>query len=362
MEGLAEQFLNEYGLELVVQQVALDDQREQIRTAAPAGEGPDIFITPHDRLGEFIASGLIAPIELSEEKRANFVPSALDAFTFDGELWGVPFATENVGFFRNVDLVPEPVATWEEVQTTAAELAEAGDVTGAFALSSSNFHAYGLNTAFGGYIFGTDAQGSYDPADVGLDSEGFIASGEYLQGLVEAGLLPSTVDGETAQSLFESGAIPFIIEGPWVLSRFREAEGLNYVIDPIPAGPAGEGAPFLGVRGFVVSAFSENQLLAETFLSELIATDDVMMQLFEADPRPPAWQPTLEAIDDVDIESFAAIAPVAQPMPAIPEMGSVWGSWGDAIQIILNQEQSPDEALNNAAEQVREAIGVEEGG
>lgn len=355
MESLAPQFQEEFGIELVVQQVALDDQREQIRTAAPAGEGPDIFITPHDRIGEFIASGLISPIELSEEKAGNFVASSLDAFTFNGELYGLPFATENVGFFRNVDLVPEPVETWEDVQATAAALKEEGTVEAAMALSSSNFHAYGINTAFGGYIFGTDDEGSYDPTDVGVDSEGFIASGEYLQGLVEADLMPSTVDGETAQSLFETGAMPFIIEGPWVLSRFRESD-VNYVIDPLPAGPAGEGAPFLGVRGFVVNAFSENQLLAQTFLTELVATDDVMMQLFEADPRPPAWIPTAEAIEDEDITNFGSIAPVAQPMPAIPEMGAVWGSWGDAIQLILNQEEEPDAALTNAAGQIREAI------
>ncbi|MDX1614482.1 MAG: maltose ABC transporter substrate-binding protein [Candidatus Promineifilaceae bacterium] len=354
VEALAPQFLEEFGIDLVVQQIAFDDQREQIRIAAPAGEGPDIFVTAHDRIGEFIASGLISPISVGD-KADSFVPSSLEAFTFEGELYGLPYATENVGFFRNVDLVAEPVETWEDVQTIAASLVEEGSASAATALSSSNFHAYGINTAFGGYIFGTDDQGFIDPTDVGLDSEGFIASGEYLQGLVDAGLMPSTVDGETAQSLFETGEIPFIIEGPWVLNRFRESD-INYTIDPLPAGPAGPGAPFLGVRGFVVNAFSENQLLAETFLTELVATDDVMMQLFEADPRPPAWIPTAEAIEDEDISNFGAIAPVAQPMPAIPEMGSVWGAWGDAIQLILNQEQEPAPALENAAQQVRDLI------
>ena len=162
-------------------------------SAAPAGEGPDIFITPHDRIGEFIASGIICPVDVSA-KADQFVPSSLDAFTAGGELYGMPFATENVGFFRNVDLVPEPAATWDDVQAIAADLKDQGEVQAAMALGSNNFHVYGLHTAFGGYIFGKDDAGNWDPTDVGIDSEGFVASGEFMQGLVEAGLLRSTVE------------------------------------------------------------------------------------------------------------------------------------------------------------------------
>jgi hypothetical protein len=44
-------------------------------------------------------------------------------------------------------------------------------------------------------------------------------------------------------------------------------------------------------------------------------------------------------------------------MPAIPEMGSVWASWGDAFTLIIQGEQTAEEALTNAAAQIRALIG-----
>lgn len=355
LESLKDQFLTDYGIELVIEQVALGDMGEQVRIAIPAGEGPDIFIAPHDQLGNYVAGGLVAPIDLGD-KIDSFVGSAIQAFTYDGELYGMPYATENVAFFRNTELVPDPVETWDDVRAVGEQLVADGVIESVTVLPNTNYHIYGLHTAYGGYIFGRDDAGSYNPQDVGLDSEGFIASAQYLQEMVEAGLIPATADGQTADALFGEGQIPFVLNGPWALNAYREA-GVPYAIDPIPAGPDGPGAPFLGVQGFVVNALSENQLLAQTFLTELVATDDVMQAFYEQDPRMPAWVAAAEAVDDEDLLAFGQIAPIAQPMPAIPEMGAVWGSWGDAIQLVLNQELSPEEALTNAAEQVREAIG-----
>jgi maltose-binding protein MalE len=37
-------------------------------------------------------------------------------FTYtDGKLYGLPYASENLGFFYNTELVPEPPTTWDEV-------------------------------------------------------------------------------------------------------------------------------------------------------------------------------------------------------------------------------------------------------
>ena len=108
---------------------------------------------------------------------------------------------------------------------------------------------------------------------------------------------------------------------------------------------------------FWLTLLSENQLLAQTFLTEFVATDEFMSELFSKDPRIPAFKATLETVDDPDLAGFAAISPIASPMPNIPEMGSVWDSWGSSVQLIMNQEQTAEEALTNGATQIREAIG-----
>ncbi|MGB5433063.1 MAG: extracellular solute-binding protein, partial [Acidimicrobiia bacterium] len=64
LETLAPKVLEETNVNLVIDVIVFDDLREQVTTAAPAGEGPDIFIGAHDWTGEMAASGISAPIDL----------------------------------------------------------------------------------------------------------------------------------------------------------------------------------------------------------------------------------------------------------------------------------------------------------
>jgi maltose-binding protein MalE len=352
LETLVDDFAELAGVEVILEQVQIQDMLEQTRVAIPAGEGPDIFITAHDQIGQYVEGGLIAPVDLGA-KADNIAPNALEAFNYNSELYALPYATENVGIIRNVDLVPEPVETWDEMLEVGAALMDEGAIENVTVLPSE-YATHGLHTAFGGYIFGQDADGNYLPEDVGLDSPGFIAAGEWLQQAVSDGYIPTTLDYATADALFAEGGIPFIINGPWALGAYTDA-GINFAVDPLPAGPEGHGAPFLGAQGFVINAQGDNQLLAQTFLTELVATDEIMTDFQAQDPRIPAWLPTLESVDNADLAAFGVAGEAAQPMPSIPQMGSVWGSWKDGLQLVMNGEDVT-ETLNNAANQLREAI------
>ena len=346
---LAPDFLAATGVELVVEQVA--DMREQFGIAAPAGEGPDIMIGAHDWIGSLIGSGLLAPIELGD-KAEQFRPEALAGFTYnDGNLYGMPYATESLAFCRNTDLVPDAPATWDEAKEVGAALVADGSTKNGFVLTGTTYDAFPLNTAFGGYIFGTDADGNYDASDVGLDSEGFIASGEWMDQMIKDGLMPQSTDWDTAHVLFETGDSPFLMAGPWAIGRLTDS-GVPFECGPFPDG----GAPFMGVQGFMVNALSENKLLAETFLTEFVATEETMQALIDADPRPPAFVPTFEAVEPGILQDFAVVSQDAQPMPAIPEMAAVWEAWNNGITLIVNQELTPEEALTDAAQQVRDII------
>ncbi|MCB0086787.1 MAG: hypothetical protein KDE54_02660, partial [Caldilineaceae bacterium] len=81
---------------------------------------------------------------------------------------------------------------------------------------------------------------------------------------------------------------------------------------------------------------------------------DIMQQLQAASNRASAYNSV--AIEDPDLVIFGEVGENALPMPAIPEMGSVWGSWADAFTLIINGEQTPEEALTNAANQIRDQI------
>jgi maltose/maltodextrin transport system substrate-binding protein/arabinogalactan oligomer/maltooligosaccharide transport system substrate-binding protein len=355
IESLGNEFAQEFGITLTVQQLGFGDIRDQLAIAGPAGEGPDIIIGAHDWLGQLTANGLVAPIDMGG-RESEFLEAALTAFTYDGELYGVPYATENIAFFCNPDIVETPPATWADVTALAETLeAESGGAVTAWSIQTNDpYHSFPLFTANGGYVFGLTEEG-YDPTDVGLDSPGALETAKWLEDMAVAGHLKPDVDYDVLHTQFESGAVACIGTGPWALERIRTS-GVNYTINPFPAGSAGPGKPFLGVQGFMVSAFSENQLLAQTVLMEVFATSEFMTGMYEADPRPAAYLPVREAIDDPDLASFAVAGADGLPMPAIPEMSSVWEAWTNALVLTISQQQSGEEAFMTAAEQIRTLI------
>lgn len=359
LQAVAGDFEAEFGVTVVIEELGFGDIRDLMSTAAPAGEGPDIIVGAHDWLGELVSNGLLAPMDLGD-KLDQFAPAAIQAFSYEGELYGMPNATENLAMFINADLVDACPATWTEVYDLS--VARAANNTdnideneyGFVRMEGDPFHFFPIQTAFGGYVFGQNEDGSYNPEDVGIDNEGSLAAAEWWAQMVDEGLQPPAVDWETMHIWFETGKSTMTLTGPWALPRLREA-GVNYQICDIPS-ETEAGRPFLGAQGFMISAFSEDPLLAQIFLTEFVATADTMQAIYDTDPRPSAFLPVLDATDDPDLVAFGEAGANALPMPAIPEMASVWDAWGNAVVLIAQQGDTPVNAFTNAAEQIRTAI------
>ena len=348
-------FEEEYGVELLLEQVGFGDIRRLITISGPAGEGPDIIIGAHDWLGELYAGGLISAIDLGD-RTSEFAPAAIQAFTYAGDLYGMPVNTENVALFINTDLVPECPATWTEVYEISSELHTAdAEQYGFVRMEGDPYHFYPIQTAFGGFIFARDEQGNYDPTQVGVGDPGSIAAAEWYETMVTEGLQPPAMDWDTMHLWFESGQAAMLVTGPWVTDRIVES-GVPFQICDIPGETEEAGRPFLGSHGFMISAFAKDPLLAQIFLTEFVATPEVMMAMYEGNPRPPAFLETLDAVEDEYITAFGRAGANADPMPAIPEMASVWDAWGNAVVIISQGADTAVNAFTNAQQQIVTAI------
>ena len=356
LEKLSKLFTDAYGVNVNIVQKGFGNLRSDYVVAAPTGEGPDILLGAHDWIGEFIASGLLAPVDLGD-KAASFAPNAVAAFTYpDGKLYGMPQAVENIALIYNTDLVKTPPTTFDEVKTMSKAIKDAGTKYGFLRQAGDPYAFYPIQTAFGGYIFGKNADGSYNAKDLGLNSEGSVASLTWLDGMYADGLLDrgANIDGGLLQSAFTNGDAAMMINGPWTLPALRTS-GVPFAVADIPAGTEA-GRPFLGVQGFMVNSFSKNQLLAQTFLQEFVATDATMQAFFDADPRVSAWTPVADKITDPELKAFMAAGKVADPMPNIPQMNSVWQGWTDGITLVDNGKSTPQEAADQAQKQVETAI------
>jgi len=65
-----------------------EDAISKFEQAAAAGKGPDVWIWPHDRLGGWSSSGLIAPVTPSAATRAAIDDQAWSAWQLKGATWG----------------------------------------------------------------------------------------------------------------------------------------------------------------------------------------------------------------------------------------------------------------------------------
>jgi len=358
MQEVAAQFTAAYGVEVEIQQVGFSDMPGQLLTAGPAGEGPDILIGPHDKLGELVQNGLLEPIILPTAVIANFNPSSITAFSWGGVLYGVPYAIENVALIYNKILLPVLPSTFEGLLTLAKGLTdiEAGKY-GFLIQEPDPFHTFALHSAGGGYIFGYDANGVLNPCDVGLDNAGSIAGAKLLDQMVKDGIEVAGADYGLVTGLFGQGKLAAMIGGPWTLADIKKA-GIDYGVAAIPTIGGSVPKVFSGVQAFEISAFSANKVLASLFVKDFLITKAVMLRLFELGDRPPCYLPALADLSgNADIQGFAAAGGNSIPMPNIPQMNSVWGPWSDALGFIVNQTQDPETAMKNAATQIRMTLG-----
>jgi maltose/maltodextrin transport system substrate-binding protein len=82
MRRAAEAFTADTGVPVIVE--TPDEGPSKFQQAASAGKGPDIYAYSHDRIGEWVAGGLLHAVNPSRGLRADVDPLAWDGFTWRG--------------------------------------------------------------------------------------------------------------------------------------------------------------------------------------------------------------------------------------------------------------------------------------
>lgn len=328
LQGAADSYEDKTGVTVDLVGKSVDDMKDDFIQQVPTGKGPDVVMGAHDWLGELSTNGVVAPIELGDSTE-DYLDVALQAATYDGTVYMLPYAVENIAVLRNADLVPAAPSSFDDMISQGTFVVEQGT-------EGNPYHLYPFQTAFGAPVFGTDDSGSYDATDLQLGNEGGFTFAEWLGEQGAAGVLNTDIDGEIAKQQFLDGTAAFWLTGPWNVGAAVDA-GINVAIDPVPSPTAATASPFAGVKGFFVSSESKNKVAANDFLVNYIGTEDVQLSLFEAGNILPALTAAADsAASDPIIAGFQAVGEEAVPMPAIPAMGSVWQFWGIAEAAIIN--------------------------
>ena len=361
LEDVAQLFEEETGVPVTLQVVANEKLRETFKDSVGAGAGPDIAVGAHDWLGELVQNNVVAPVQLSSDLAGQFTPESVEAFTYEGQTYGVPYSVESLALIRNTELAPEAPETMEALVAAGQQLVEDGEAEIVMAQElgqeGNAYNMYPYLAAYGGGIFPLLEEGGFDSTQVIIDSEETVQGAEKIAWLAEQEALTVNLDGSNTIPQFVEGNTAFLVSGPWAIQQVTEA-GIDYEITSLPDfEDGGETSPFLGVQGFYVSAESKNPQIAQTFVQEYVSRPDVQVSLFEAGDRPPALVEAYEQVsaDNPDIEAWGQAAEGGTPMPNIPQMNAVWGPLGKATADIVNGND-PAERMATAQSEVESAL------
>jgi maltose/maltodextrin transport system substrate-binding protein len=326
-----------------------EDAPGKFQQAAAAGKGPDVFCWPHDRMGEWAKSGLIVPINPSKKVRDDIEPSAWKAFNYQGKTWGYPISVEAIGLVYNKALVKTPPKSFDDVIKLDKELAASGKKAILWDYNNTYF-TWPMLAAAGGYVFGRDAKGEYDPTKVGVNDAGAVKGAEVLAGLIKNGQMPKGSGYAEMEAAFNKGNVAMMITGPWAWDNIRKSN-IDFGVAPIPDVAGKPSKPFVGVLGCMIAAPSKSKDLATEFLENYVLTLDGLKTI-NADVKlgTPANNDFFKELSaDANIKATMENARRGEPMPNIPEMGKFWSAMASALENITNGRQAPKEALDSAA-------------
>ncbi len=345
LKPFAEQFGKENGVTVEVKEIA-ENLQQTFVTASQQGSGPDVVVGAHDWIGNLVQNSAIDPVNLTSAQKGGFEGSAIKAVTFNGQVYGAPYAMENLALIRNTELAPAAPATVEDLVKAGQDLKTAGKVSEILCLQigaqGDAYHIYPLFASAGGSLFGTTSAGDPDPKNVTVGSADSVKAFTKLKDLGEkgSGALKTSIAAENAISTFAGKKCAFLVSGPWAIKDVKTG-GVKYDISAVPGFAGGKKAtPFLGVQAFFVASKAKSKALAQEFVANYVTNKDVAKALYDAEPRPPALTAAINVVktSDPDLEKFLAAGKDGFPMPAIPEMAAIWGPFGQAEAAVVKGE------------------------
>ncbi|MFO1329752.1 MAG: maltose/maltodextrin ABC transporter substrate-binding protein MalE [Rubrivivax sp.] len=353
LRRVAEGFTRETGVPVVVE--TPDDGASKFQQAAAAGKGPDLYVYAHDRIGEWIAGGLIHAVTPSRALLDDIDPLAWSGFRSRARLWGYPYAIEAVNLVYNRALVPEPPDSFEALIALDDRLAAQGRRAILWDYTNAYF-TWPLLAAGGAYAFRARPDGGFDVHDTGVASAGAVAGAELLARLVRERRMPAGAGYSEMEAALAQGRVAAMINGPWSWVNLRKV-GIDFGVARVPGLGGRRAVPFVGVKGVLVNRATRQRELAVEFVERHMLSPAGLRAIDAAEPigAPASRAYFAERGRDPHIAAIMASARDGVPTPNVAEMGRFWAAMKSALTTLTEGRQDARAALEAAA---RRIVGV----
>ncbi|MCL2094003.1 MAG: maltose ABC transporter substrate-binding protein [Treponema sp.] len=328
------------------------DSRGKVSLDGPAGIGPDVFLMPHDHIGNAILDDICLPFPADVQRRYAdlLLEAAVLTCTSEGTLYAVPISTENIAFFYNRDLlggtpVPE---SFEELIAFARVYNDPAQNRYALRWQvDDSYHNYFFLTAFGMELFGPDMDDFRNPGFDSIQARRGIEFHTSLQSIYNVRTTDATWDATVAA--FQRGEVPFTITGPWAIGDAL-SNNVNFGITKLPTINGVQPRSFSGNIIASVSSYSRNVRAARAFVDFLVSLEGATIQ-YQVTGKLAAYKDIheIEGLrDDPLLMGIMEQAPFADPMPVIPEVNQMWDPLKELFTFTWDNLLSVEEAQTHA--------------
>lgn len=336
--------------------------QDKTMTLAAAGDPVGLAYIGSRTLKQLGRSGLILPVNISEEKQALYQPGILATVTDGGQFWGFPHAFSTKALFINCGLVEAAgeacVAprTWTGLYNMAKAV---NDNTSAAGIGITGKDFDNTMHQFLNYLYSNG--GSVSDAATGeitFNSPETIETLEFygkLAGVAQEG--PMGYERSQLTQLYNDGQIGMYINGPWGAGQHNA--NIAEIVVPIPAGPSGESGTLLITDSVAVFKGSANEGLAME-LADALTSGEAQYDLDSSWGLTPIMQYE-KMRDDVYYTTDywqVFVDPIGRggPEPMFEDFKALQAGINGAIQGMILGEGSAADLVAEAAETLAEGL------
>jgi arabinogalactan oligomer / maltooligosaccharide transport system substrate-binding protein len=336
--------------------VPYDAFADKITATVTRGKGPDVFIYAQDKLGGWIEAGnTVEPIDfyVDDALKGRFIPTTLEAMTYRGSLWGLPFNYKCITMLYNKKLVSAPPKTTAEMVKLGQSLTNKAAGRFGVAWSYGDFwYVASMINGFGGSVFGPGAKPT-------MNSPENVKALELLVKWGKEGFMPAEPSSALITSLFNEGKAAMVFSGSWFLGEV--SKDIDYGLAPLPLiSEAGNKPmrPWMTVEGVYVAAPSKKKDAAFDFVKFVTDVEAARIMALEGlqSPAVKAVYDDPKVATDPVLAAFRKQVEVALPMPNLPEMTMVWSPATTALNKINRGSATPREAMDVAQKAVEKDV------
>jgi multiple sugar transport system substrate-binding protein len=328
------------------------DYETVLKTNLAAGTEADVFYVDIFWADSIMKTGKLLALDDQMTKggvnKSDYVPSLLNAFTYQGKVYGIPKDFNTLGLVYNKALfqaagVKEPTNdwTWDDLKAAARSLTK-GDVVG-LSLPADAARFMPFLWAAGGDLANINNA-------AGIAATDFYTGFEAKDGLSK---LPSELGMGWAGEAFEKQKAAMVFEGGWLPADLNNNfKNVSYGVVQLPKGPVAKSNLIFTVS-YSVSSKTKNPDAAFA-LAKYLTGKENQSKILKAGFALPTQQSLASEITNPNSKAIFDGAPYGKPFNyASANTGKVNDEINKALESIMLKKSSVKDALDKLATTIK---------